>query len=154
MFLISFLVMIAMILLTTGKFTIDILDEYQIISGFGIKVILTIVQWVIIAGSILLGVSVLYYFGLKKDRTRRYRFFSAGSILATALFILGGYSLKIYFENFSNYNVLFGSLGSLIILLVWLYYNSFIILIGFELNASIRRSKNVTKARNRRLYEI
>ena len=154
MFLISFLVMIAMILLTTGKFTIDILDEYQIISGFGIKVILTIVQWVIIVGSILLGVSVLYYFGLKKDRTRRYRFFSAGSILATALFILGGYSLKIYFENFSNYNVLFGSLGSLIILLVWLYYNSFIILIGFELNASIRRSKNVTKARNRRLYEI
>ncbi len=154
MLLISFLVMIAMILLTTGKFTIDILDEYQIISGSGIKIILTIVQWVIIAGSILLGVSVLYYFGLKKDRTRRYRFFSAGSILATALFILGGYSLKIYFENFSNYNVLFGSLGSLIILLVWLYYNSFIILIGFELNASIRRSKNVTKARNRRLYEI
>ena len=152
MLLISFLLMIAMIMLTSGKFMIDILDQYQIISGYSIRVILIIVQWLIITGSMLLGVSVLYYFGQKKETTTRYRFFSAGSMLATSLFILGGYLLKLYFENFSNYNVLYGSLGSLIILLVWLYYNSFIILIGFELNASIRRSKNVTEARNSRLY--
>ncbi|MDP2723100.1 MAG: YihY/virulence factor BrkB family protein [Bacteroidales bacterium] len=151
MILISFLVTIAMILLTSGKFLINTLDQYEMISGYTIKVILTVVQWLVIAGSLLLGVSVLYYFGLKKDRARRYRFFSAGSMLATALFILGGYLLKLYFENFSNYNVLYGSLGSLIILLVWLYYNSFIILIGFELNASIRGSKNVNEAKRMEL---
>ncbi len=146
MLLISTLVLIAMLMLTSGKFIINSLENYEIISGKAQKITLIIIQYFIMAGSMLLGVSVLYFFGQKKDKNRSYRFFSAGSILATTLFILGGFALKLYFENFSNYNVLFGSLGSLIILLVWLFYNSFIILIGFELNTSIRRSKNITEA--------
>ncbi len=147
MLLISTLLLIAMLMLTSGKFIINSLEHFEIISGTALKVTLIIIQYIIMAGSMLLGVSVLYFFGQKKDKNRGYRFFSAGSILATSLFILGGFALKLYFENFSNYNVLFGSLGSLIILLVWLYYNSFIILIGFELNTSIRTSKNITEAR-------
>ena len=147
MLLISFLVMIAMLLITSGNFIIGRLHQDLQISNAFIKVVLVIVQWVIASGSILLSVSVLYFFGQKKDKSREYRFFSAGSILSTTLFIMGGYFLKLYFENFSNYNVLFGSLGSLIILMVWLFYNSFIILIGFELEASIRRSKAITEAR-------
>lgn len=147
MILISTLVLITMLMLTTGKYIINTLNEFEILSGTTIKVILTVVQWFIMMGTMLLSVSVLYYFGQKKDGLRRYRFFSAGAMLATSMFILGGYGLKFYFENFSNYNVLFGSLGSLIILLVWLYYNSFIILIGFELNISIRTSKNISEAK-------
>ncbi len=94
---------------------------------------------------------MLYYFGHRKDKKRKYRFVSAGSILSTSLFIVGGLLLKLYFENFSNYNVLYGSIGSLIILLVWLFYNALIILIGFELNASIRRSKEMAEAKYREI---
>ncbi|MBU2554290.1 MAG: YihY/virulence factor BrkB family protein [Bacteroidetes bacterium] len=151
MLLISFLVLTAMLLITSGNYIISSLDQWFQVSGSFIKIILVIVQWLITSGSILLSVSLLYFFGQKKDKTRRYRFFSAGSTLSTILFILGGYFLKLYFENFSNYNVLFGSLGSLILLMVWLFYNSFIILIGFELDASIRRSKTIAEARFRQI---
>ncbi len=82
----------------------------------------------------------------------RYRFFSARSILSTGMFIVGGVVIKLYFENFSRYNILYGSIGSLIILLVWIYYNAFIILIGFELNVSIRLSREEALIKKR--YKI
>ena len=138
----SFLVFISMTLLAFGKLTIKILSEQQIITGQLTIVSLTFIQWVIIIGNILLSISLLYYFGQPKDTKRsNYRFISAGSLLSTGLFIVGGSLLKLYFENFSRYNLLYGSIGSLIILLIWLYYNSIILLIGFELNTSIRKSK-------------
>lgn len=138
----SFLVFISMTLLGFGKLTLSILLDKQIITGQLTIVALTFIQWVIIIGSILLSISLLYYFGQAKDTVRnKYRFISAGSLLSTGLFVVGGTLLKMYFENFARYNLLYGSIGSLIILLIWLYYNSIILLIGFELNTSIRKSR-------------
>ncbi len=151
MTVISFLGFISMLFLTSGKLIITTLGKYDILEGSMTVFLLSIIQWLVIIGNLLLGVSVLYYFGQRKDNKRNYRFFSAGSILSTGLFILGGLVLKSYFENFSNYNVLYGSIGSLIILLVWLFYNALIILIGFELNTSIRRSKEMAEAMDRKL---
>jgi membrane protein len=145
----SFLVFISMTLLGFGKLTIKILSDQQIITGSLIIIALTFVQWFITVGNVLLSISILYYFGQPKDTVRnKYRFISAGSLLSTGLFIVGGSLLKLYFENFSRYNLLYGSIGSLIILLIWLYYNAIILLIGFELNTSIRESKaELTKYR-------
>ncbi|MCF6171803.1 MAG: YihY/virulence factor BrkB family protein [Bacteroidales bacterium] len=138
----SFLVFISMTLLGFGKLTIKILSEQQIITDQITVVALTIVQWVVILGNTLLSISLLFYYGQPKDkRNSRYRFISAGSLLSTTLMIVGGMLLKLYFENFSRYNLLYGSIGSLIILLIWIYYNAIILLIGFELNTSIRKSK-------------
>ncbi|MCI5715677.1 MAG: YihY/virulence factor BrkB family protein, partial [Bacteroidales bacterium] len=64
-------------------------------------------------------------------------FFSAGATLATILFILTTQGFNFYITHFSQYNALYGSIGVLIIVLLWIYLNSFILLIGFELNASI-----------------
>lgn len=148
MIVISFLVFISMLFLTSGKLIINTLGKYELIAGGVTIFLLTIVQWLVIVGMLLLSVSMLYYFGQRKENKEDYRFFSAGSILTTALFIVGGLLLKSYFENFSNYNVIYGSIGSLIILMVWLFYNSLIILIGFELNTSIRRSKELSDSRH------
>lgn len=149
MTVISFLGFISMLFLTSGKLIINTLGKYEIITGEVTIFLLHIVQWLIIVGVLLLSVSILYYFGQRRDKKRNYRFFSPGSILTTGLFIVGGLLLKLYFENFSNYNLLYGSIGSLIILLVWLFYNALIILIGFELDTSIRRSKDMAKAKYR-----
>lgn len=143
MTVISFLGFISMLFLTSGKLIINTLGKYDIITNNATILLLLVVQWIIIVNVMLLSVSILYYFGQRKDNKDHYKFFSAGSVLSTGLFIVGGLLLKTYFENFSNYNVLYGSIGSLIILLVWLFYNSLIILIGFELNTSIRRSKEL-----------
>ncbi len=156
MTVISFLGFISMLFLTSGKLIINTLGKYEIITGNVTILLLMITQWIIIVANLLLSVSILYYFGQRKENKRYYNFFSAGSILSTSLFIVGGLILKAYFENFSNYNVLYGSIGSLIILLVWLFYNSLIILIGFELNTSIRRSRELAEARlesNKKLDE-
>lgn len=146
MTVISFLGFISMLFLTSGKLIINTLGKYDVITSDVTLYLLLIIQWFIIVGNLLLSVSMLYYFGIRKDKEAKYKFVSAGSVLSTGLFIVGGLLLKLYFENFSNYNVLYGSIGSLIILLVWLYYNSLIILIGFELNISIRRSKKISDA--------
>ena len=147
MTVISFLGFISMLFLTSGKLIINTLGKYEVITGNVTILLLMITQWIIIVANLLLSVSILYYFGQRKENKRLYSFFSAGSILSTSLFIVGGLLLKAYFENFSNYNVLYGSIGSLIILLVWLFYNSLIILIGFELNTSIRRSTEIAEAK-------
>jgi membrane protein len=139
----SFLVFISMSLLGFGKDIINLLAAQGIITHKLTLLALVALQWLIIILSILLSISLLYYFGQQKDReVNKYRFFSPGSILATTLFVFGGVLLKMYFENFSRYNLLYGSIGSLIILLIWLYYNAIILLIGYELNASIRKSRS------------
>jgi len=139
----SILVFVSMSLLGFGKDIINFLANEEIITHKLTLLALIALQWLIIILSILLSISLLYYFGQQKDReVNKYRFFSPGSILATTLFVFGGVLLKMYFENFSRYNLLYGSIGSLIILLIWLYYNAIILLIGFELNASIRKSRS------------
>ena len=133
--------LISVSLLMSGKLIIHSLESYNLVRGHLVIFLLQSLQWLITISNILLSVSILYFFGQRKDKARSYRFFSAGSILATALFILGSIVLKTYFENFSRYNLLYGSIGTLIILMVWIYYNSMILLIGYELNSAIRRSK-------------
>ena len=139
----SLLIFISMTLLNFGKHIISYLSDHGIITHQLTIFSLTILQWLIILFSILLSISFLYYFGQAKDReVNQYRFISPGSLLATILFVVGGLLLKMYFENFSRYNLVYGSIGSLIILMIWLYYNAIILLIGFELNASIRKSRS------------
>lgn len=148
MTVISLLGFISMFFLTSGKLIVNTLAKFEIITGNFSLFLLLVTQWVVIIGNLVLSVSILYYFGQRKENKEHYRFFSAGAILSSGLFIVGGLLLKSYFENFSNYNVLYGSIGSLIILLVWLFYNSLIILIGFELNTSIRRSKELSDSKH------
>jgi membrane protein len=82
-----------------------------------------------------MAISFLYYFAPAK-RTG-FKFFSPGSTLATFLFILTSLGFSAYVNHFGPYNKLYGSAGTLMIILIWLYLNSIAILIGFELNLSI-----------------
>ncbi len=143
MLILSVLIFVSFVLLGFGELSIRLLTEKHLLTSKLSIFSLQFLRWLIILFFTILSTSLLYYFGqLKTGKEHvRYRFFSAGSMLATGLFIVGGVVIKLYFENFSRYNILYGSIGSLIILLVWIYYNAFIILIGFELNNSIRRSR-------------
>ena len=83
--------------------------------------------------------ATLYYFGTKEGR--KSRFFSIGALFTTLLIILISYLFGIYIVKFSKYNELYGSIGALLILLFYLWLNSNIILLGYELNASLNRLK-------------
>lgn len=138
----SILIFMVMALLGFGKLVLDVLYQQGVFTSQVTLFWLSTLRWVLIFIFLLLSISSLYFFGQPKDRKRnKYRFISPGSLLGTILFIVGGLLLKLYFENFSRYNIIYGSLGSIAILMVWLYYNAIILLIGYELNASIRQSK-------------
>jgi len=155
MLVLSLLIFISISLLGFGELSIQLLTKKHFLTS-GISIFaLQALRWFVILLATLLSTSLLYYFGQLKSRgVIRYRFFSAGSILSTTLFVVGGVVIKLYFENFSRYNILYGSIGSLIILMVWIYYNAFIILIGFELDSSIRQSRlEVLKKKRYKIVE-
>jgi membrane protein len=79
--------------------------------------------------------AALYYYSLESKKG--YKFFSAGASLATILFLVSTEAFILYIKFFPLYNALYGSIGVLILLFLWIYISCFSILIGFELNASI-----------------
>jgi membrane protein len=101
--------------------------------------------WVVFAKYMFFVVMVyittatLYYYGTKSGKTSK--FFSIGALFTTLLIILTSYLFGVYIENFSQYNKLYGSIGALLILLLYLWLNANILLLGYELNATIRRLK-------------
>lgn len=84
-----------------------------------------------------LTTAILYYFGTAEGKQAK--FFSAGALMTTLLFILTSYLFGVYVEKFARYNELYGALGGLLILMVYIWLNSNILLLGFELNASLNR---------------
>jgi YihY family inner membrane protein len=72
---------------------------------------------------------------------QKFRFTSAGAVVAAVLLYLGTAGLQIYFRNFTNYNPIFGNLTAVMVLLVWFYWISVAILLGYEINLSIRRAR-------------
>lgn len=95
-----------------------------------------LLKWIIILIILYLAISSLYY--LAPAKRSEFKFFSAGSTLATLLFIITSLGFSWYVNHFGQWNKLYGSIGTLMVILIWLYLNSITLLIGFELNVSIR----------------
>ncbi|WP_299555791.1 YihY/virulence factor BrkB family protein [Seonamhaeicola sp.] len=86
---------------------------------------------------IYLATATLYYFGTQEGKHSK--FFSVGALFTTLLIMLSSYLFGIYIENFGQYNKLYGSIGALLILLFYLWLNANILLLGYELNASLNK---------------
>lgn len=87
----------------------------------------------------LMTTSLLFKFAAKE--TKAVSFFSYGSVFTTILFIVLSYIFGIYVVRFSQYNELYGSIGTLLVVMIYIWINCFILLIGFELNAIIYKLK-------------
>jgi membrane protein len=88
---------------------------------------------------ILITTSILFKFGIKHDRNRS--FISIGSVFTTVLIILSSYGFGIWVIKFSKYNQLYGSIGTLLIMMFYIWINCMILLLGFELDAAINKLK-------------
>nr|WP_299392735.1 YihY/virulence factor BrkB family protein [uncultured Gelidibacter sp.] len=106
-----------------------------------------IAKYVFFVFMVYIATATLYYFGTKEGKHSK--FFSAGALLTTILIIVFSYLFGIYVTYFSSYNELYGSIGALLILLFYLWLNSNILLLGFELNATIRRLKKYNDSKKR-----
>ncbi|MCM4156487.1 YihY/virulence factor BrkB family protein [Gramella sp. AN32] len=129
--ILALLLLISVIIAVYIIYIIDDLKDLGLANDFGGKVI----QYIAFIILIYTAVAILYYFGTRE--ARKARFFSVGALFSTILFLLTTYLFSIYITNFSNYNELYGSIGALLILMFYIWLNSNILLLGFELNASI-----------------
>jgi membrane protein len=149
------LILAILVLLTVaffGYFQIYVIEPlYQRINHEAVTETNSGVGWVIFVKylffviMVYLATATLYYFGTREGRNTR--FFSIGALLTTLLIILTSYLFGIYINNFSQYNELYGSIGGLLILLLYLWLNSNILLLGYELNASLQFLKKYPKAK-------
>lgn len=138
--ILTILMIAAIFLLVFYKVIINYLISHGLLSptislGFlGIGKMLTLVL------IFFTGISSIYYFGNLQGG--KFRFISAGSTLATGMVILLSVGFAYYVNHFGNYNKVYGSIGTLIVIMLWLYFNSLVLLIGYELNASIAHAKD------------
>ena len=96
------------------------------------------IRLVFFFGMAYLVSSILFYFGTHRGFSS---FFSAGALVTTFLFALTSYGFGVYLDNFAQYNQLYGSIGAILILMLYIWLNAIVLLLGFELNASIAKLK-------------
>ena len=96
-------------------------------------------RYIFVMLMILVTTSIVFKFGSKEYS--RNAFISIGSIFTTILIIISSYFFGIYVVRFSRYNELYGSIGTLLVLMIYIWLNCVILLLGFELNATIHKLK-------------
>jgi membrane protein len=141
--LISFALIFGLVIMTIGEYIIDFLKSELRFQDSIWLYLLNLGRWLILIIIYFVTIASLYRYG--PANARKWKFFSAGSWMATILAVLTFWGFSYYINNFGTYNKLYGSIGTLIVLMIWLYLNSLIILVGFELNASIDLSKRSIK---------
>ncbi len=98
-------------------------------------------RWLLLVFLALLSLSLLYY--LAPVKKQRINFFSIGSVISTLLIFGLSWAFQIYINNFNNYNILYGSIGTLLILMLWIYANCVVILSGYAINIAIADSREL-----------
>ncbi|MBA2443663.1 MAG: YihY/virulence factor BrkB family protein [Rubrobacter sp.] len=104
----------------------------------------SIVQWPILLGVVLLTIALVYYFA--PDVEQRFRWISPGAVVAVALWLAFSLLFSLYANNFGSYSESYGSLAGVAILMLYIYYTSFIVLVGAEMNQVIE--ENVPEGKN------
>ncbi|HEX6929456.1 MAG TPA: YihY/virulence factor BrkB family protein, partial [Gammaproteobacteria bacterium] len=121
--------------LVIGAFSLIVLGD-AIGSWLGFSAsgpVFTALRWLIVVLALLLGFALMYKFG--PDVEQKFRFITPGSVLGVTLLIIASLGFSLYVSNFADYNATYGSIGAVIILMLWLYIAGLVILVGSEINA-------------------
>jgi membrane protein len=133
------LTLFSIVLVSLGERFLSFLAYKDVLEYYLLNYIM-IGRAIVLVFTIQLSISLLYSYG--SVRGKHWKFFSPGSILATVLVILSSLAFGYYVDNISQYNKLYGSIGTLLVIMLWIYINAIGLIIGFELNASIAGAKS------------
>lgn len=131
-----FLLLLTVILIIAQGTVLEFVFETFGITNKRILSIADVTRWLLIGLLFYSILSVIYRF--VPATTKKWKFITAGSAFATILMILITILFSFFVNNFGNYNKIYGSVGTIIVLMLSVYFYSFILLVGFELNASIK----------------
>ena len=141
--IIAFSVIVCIAAMAIGEIMLTYLKQELNYKGNLTYYAIQFTRWTLLGVLYFITVSILYRYG--PAHAKKWKFFSAGSWLATILAFITIWFFSFYINNFSTYNKVYGSIGTLMVIMIWLYLNSLIILLGFELNASVDLSKRSVK---------
>jgi membrane protein len=117
-----------------------IFDLLRIKNAFT-HLLLNVVRYLLIGLMFFLSISLIYYYG--PATKKKYKFISTGATVATILSILVSMGFSYWVNNFNRLNLIFGSIGTIMLLMIWLNVNAFVMLIGYEINASIHYNRTL-----------
>lgn len=140
-----FLLLLSIMTIVAGNLFLKLLLEtFDILNPFNF-ILFSTLKWMIVILLFFISISFIYYYGPAVKK--KFRFVSAGSTLATLLVIAISIGFSYFVNNFGQYNRIYGSIGTIIALQVYIYLNSFALLLGYELNLAIAISKNISQHR-------
>lgn len=130
----------SVVLLIVGDAVMNMINDWHIIRDTWIIFFLNVTRYLVSFGALMLAISLIYRFAPTHGST--FTFVNTGSVIASVLILLSTYAFSFYLSNFSSYNTLYGSIGTMIALMIWFYLLSLLIIFGFEVNASITAAQN------------
>lgn len=136
---------LSVVLLIVGDAVMHFIAEWQFVQDTWSISLLNITRYLISFGALMLTISLIYRFA--PTHGSDFKFVNAGAVIASVLILLSTYAFSFYLSKFSSYNKLYGSIGTMIALMIWFYLLALLIIFGFEVNASISKAK--LKASNR-----
>ena len=140
----AFSLIIGVAVMVIGEFVINFFKtSFQLDDGKFWIYLIMISRWVIIVIVYFVTTSILYRYG--PANAKKWKFFNAGAWFATILTVIISIGFSFYINNFGTYNKIYGSIGTLLVVMIWLYLISLALLVGFELNASLDLSKRSIK---------
>ena len=131
------LVVLAMALVIAGPWLAEWLAA-QLGFGPAFEWAWKIAQWPLVLAMITIGLGLLNYYG--PDAQQDWEWITPGALLATVLWLLASVAFRFYVVNFGNYNETYGTLGAVIVLMLWFYISSLVVLVGGEMNAEIEHA--------------
>ncbi|WP_247234545.1 YihY/virulence factor BrkB family protein [Telluribacter sp. SYSU D00476] len=140
--LLAVVLFVAVVLLIVGDRVMAVVADWNVIRDAWIFMFVNVTRYLITLTMLTVAVSIIYRFA--PNRSVRMSFFNIGSLVASALIVLSTYAFSFYLSNFGSYNKLYGSIGTMIAFMIWLYLIALLLIFGFEINASIimaRRSR-------------
>jgi len=140
----AFVLMLAILLLIGGQVAIDYLVEFAFFDLDSYVIYLAkFVRLIVLFLVFAIAISSLFFFG--SEIHQKWSFFSYGSITATILTLVVSYIFSSYISSFGTYNKLYGSIGAMLALMFWIMLISIILLVCYEINASVHHAIQLTK---------
>lgn len=135
--MLGFMFILAVLLLIGGEIALDWTTRMGLVTDGFLIYLLQFTRFIVMFVIFQIGISAIYYFAPAVNY--KWGFFSTGSIVATILSLAISYGFSFYISQFGTYNKFYGSIGALIALMIWFFFLSIIMLIGYEINASIHK---------------
>ena len=128
-----------------------LITQSAVLKWFGVRnqswrEVIFYLRWVFIIALVFYSIAFIYKYAPAVHK--RWKLISPGSILATFLCIMASLGFSAFVNNFGRYNALYGSIGTIIVLMALIYINSLVLLIGFELNVSIKSLRSIALQRD------